>query len=70
MKKRLAYCPKCGKIYPLRQNQYDAWCQHIPTRKRFVDGPAEVTTERLLPETDAEVEMIKCLIEEIEDKNA
>jgi hypothetical protein len=35
-----------------------------------VDGPEEVATERLLPETDAEVEKIKCLIEEIEDKNA
>ena len=70
MKKRVAICPKCEKIYTLRSTQYDVWCQHIPTRKKFVDSKEEVMTERILPETDAEVEMVKCRIVEIEDKNA
>ena len=64
--KRIAICPKCEKVYVLRPNQYDAYCQHIPTRTRFVDSKEEIVKEQMLPETDGEVEMIKCRIAEMD----
>jgi hypothetical protein len=66
MTKRIAICPKCSKFYELRPRQVEVWCQHIPVRKKFVDGKEEVITERLIPETDADVVMVKCRIVEIE----
>jgi hypothetical protein len=67
-RKRIAICPKCEKIYPLKPNQYDAYCQHLIIQKRFVDGKEEIIETVTLPETEAQVEKIKCKIVEVKDK--